>query len=109
MLTRALQAKAILLKLPPGTAVGFETPATSGLGDLYHLYVPEHPGFSTQRFHAQTGAGSPGTLPGSLPTRPAPQVPCGLMPFSLRAVFPSLLTPHYSTAPLESLSVLGTL
>lgn len=38
-----------------------------------------------------------------------PQMPRGLMPFSLRAVFPSLLFLYYSTAPHGSLSVPGTL
>lgn len=36
----------MLLKLPPGIAVGFETSAISGVGDFYLLYVPKHLGLS---------------------------------------------------------------
>ena len=46
MLTRALQAHRMLLKLPPGIAVGFETSAISGVGNFYLLYIPKHLGLS---------------------------------------------------------------
>ena len=42
-----------------------------------------------------------------LPTGPFPQFPCGLMPSSLRAVFPSLFILCYSTTPLGGFSMLA--
>lgn len=46
MWTSAMRAHGMLPGLPPETAVDFENPAVSGVGDFCLLYIPRHTGFS---------------------------------------------------------------
>lgn len=98
----------MLPKPPLGVAVDLETLAVSGMGEFYLLSIAEHSGSSLRAgvpCHLHQAPFEP--LPAPLPTGPFPQVPCGLMPSSLRAVFLSLFIPCYSTAPLGGLSMLA--
>ena len=98
----------MLPKLPLGIAVDLETLAVSGMGDFYLLSIAKHSGSSpgvAVPCYLHQAPFEP--LPAPLLTGPFPQVPCGVMPLSLRAVFPSLFIPCYSTTPFGGLSMLA--